>query len=80
MVASGGIAAASVLIWGMKGLPQRFPPQILEFAEKNEYPRQYEATDSRQADRDVLPELGNTAIPRISFLVWATVMQRRSPG
>jgi peptidoglycan/LPS O-acetylase OafA/YrhL len=73
--ASGCAATAclflvSGLIWRLQGLPQRFPNNILQFAEQNDFPSQFETERVEQIEADELPVVGHANDGQPAFLIW----------
>jgi peptidoglycan/LPS O-acetylase OafA/YrhL len=69
-ITTAGLFAFSAAIWQLGGLPQRFPKEILRFAEANEFPQQFETDRLEKIERDQLPVLGKVDGTHASFLLW----------
>jgi peptidoglycan/LPS O-acetylase OafA/YrhL len=70
LATTAGLFLISALIWRMHGIPQRFPDEILRFAEENEFPSEYETTRIEQIEQDQLPVVGRPDGSEPSFLLW----------
>jgi hypothetical protein len=69
-VVTGSLFVASALIWQLHGFPQRFPDDVLRYAEQNEFPSQFETARSEQIEADDLPMVGRANGGEPAFLIW----------
>lgn len=67
---TGGLFLVSVVIWRLNGLPQRFPAEIVRFAEQNDFPSEFETDRVEQIEAGELPVVGQANGAEAAFLIW----------
>jgi peptidoglycan/LPS O-acetylase OafA/YrhL len=67
---TAGLFLTSVVIWRLHGLPERFPDDIIRFAEQNDFPSEFETDRVEQIEADELPIVGQANGAEAAFLIW----------